>query len=179
MTLNTADVYCDCVIDTVILVSALLKSVSVCNFISGALCHKLNLRKRTCDSSFKVHLLTGQPLSRGTIRFCVGPISLQVGLLHMENIVLLVLESSTIDVILRHTWLIHHSSVISWSTGDILKWREQRFPDCFLFLNFPRTLNQLYQWTCALHLSKVPSNSGEHLWRFLRPIPIFRTYFCP
>lgn len=88
----------------------------------------------------------------------------------MKNTVLLVLESSTTGVILRHTWLIHHSSVISWSTGDILKRREQCIPDYFLFLDFPRTLNQLFQWAWALHLSKVSSNN--YLWRFLRPITI-------
>jgi len=30
--------------------------------------------------------------------------------------------NSTADMILGHTWLIHHCPVISWSSGGVLKW---------------------------------------------------------
>ncbi|ROL54060.1 Retrotransposon-like protein 1 [Anabarilius grahami] len=57
-------------------------------------------RSEPVSSPEPVHSITGKPLSRKTIRRCVGPLQLQVGILHTENIHLLVLEDSTADVVL-------------------------------------------------------------------------------
>ncbi|KAK3550114.1 hypothetical protein QTP86_020669 [Hemibagrus guttatus] len=68
----------------------------------------------------------------------VGPIHLQVGILHTEEIHLLVLEDSTADVILGRPWLEQHNPIISWRTGEILRWGNQCFNDCFPELPGPR-----------------------------------------
>ncbi|XP_048021462.1 NLR family CARD domain-containing protein 3-like [Megalobrama amblycephala] len=82
-------------------VVALLDSGSAGNFISGALCRQLKLK--TSPSIYQVHSITGKPLSRTKISCCVGPLQLRVGILHVEDIHLLVLEESTADVVLGFT----------------------------------------------------------------------------
>ncbi len=73
----------------------------------------------------------GQPLGCKHLRHQVGPINLRVGLLHEEDLHLLVLEDSTADVILGRPWLVQHNPILSWKSGEILKWDDSCFPDCF------------------------------------------------
>lgn len=82
-----------------------LDSRSAGNFISGALCRQLRLATTATLSAYQVHTITGKPLSRRCVRRSVGPSSLQTGLLHHEEIHLLVLEESTADIILGRPWL--------------------------------------------------------------------------
>ncbi|XP_044027587.1 uncharacterized protein LOC122864353 [Siniperca chuatsi] len=110
---------------------ALLDSRSAGNFISGALCRQLKLQTTTTPSIYKIHSVTGQPLSRNHVQLSAGPVTLQVGLLHEEQQHLLVLEDSTLPVILGCPWLEQHNPIISWTTGKILK-IDTCFPDCFL-----------------------------------------------
>ncbi|KAK3528500.1 hypothetical protein QTP70_000474 [Hemibagrus guttatus] len=78
---------------------------------------------------YQIHAVTGKPLRQ--VRYSVGPLQLQINVLLMEEIQLLVLEDSTADVILGHPWLEQHNPIISWRTGEILKWGNQCFNDCF------------------------------------------------
>ncbi|ROL43797.1 Retrotransposon-derived protein PEG10 [Anabarilius grahami] len=100
-------------------VSALLDSGSAGNFISGTLCRQLNLKMTATPSIYQVHSVTGRPLSRRRVRSSVGPVQLQVGILHVEQQHLLVLEESTADVILGCPWLEQHNPVISWKTVSL------------------------------------------------------------
>ncbi|KAK3526593.1 hypothetical protein QTP70_030729 [Hemibagrus guttatus] len=70
--------------------------------------------------------------------YSVGPLHLQIGILHTEEIHLLVLEDLTADVILGRPWLEQHNPIISWRTGEILKWGNQCFNDCFPEFPVPR-----------------------------------------
>ncbi len=54
-----------------------------------------------------------------------------MGHLHEENIQLLVLEEANTEIILGHPWFAVHKPQIAWRTGDVLKWGNQCFPDCF------------------------------------------------
>lgn len=117
--------------DISISINALIDSGSAGNFISGKLCDHLKLKKKYTEVCYKIHSITGKPLSQGRVRHCVGPVQLQVGLLHVENIELLVLENSTADNVLGHPWLIQHEPVLSWATGEVLKWREKCLFSCF------------------------------------------------
>ncbi|KAK3575029.1 hypothetical protein QTP86_019792, partial [Hemibagrus guttatus] len=78
---------------------------------------------------YQIHAVTGKPLRQ--VRYSVGALQLQIGILHTEEIHLLVLEDSTADVILGHPWLEQHNPIISWRTGEILKWGNQCFNDYF------------------------------------------------
>lgn len=84
--------------DVSILVHALIDSGSTSNFIPEVLCH--HLEKRSKYVHYKVHSITGKPLSQEQMCFSVGPLHLWVGLLHIEDIEFLVLEMSVLD----HWW---------------------------------------------------------------------------
>ncbi|ROJ25240.1 Retrotransposon-like protein 1 [Anabarilius grahami] len=121
-------------VDVSILVTALLDSGSAGNFISGTLCRQLKLKTTTSPSIYQIHTITGKPLSRKQVHLCAGPVKLQVGILHIEHQHPLVLEDSTADVILGRPWLEQHNPVVSWRTGEILKWGDNCFPKCFPLL---------------------------------------------
>ncbi len=109
-------------------VVALIDSGSAANFIAGTLSRQLNL---PTTKIYQIQSVTGQPLGRKHLHHQVGPVNLRVGLLHEEDLHLLVLEDSTADVILGRPWLVQHNPILSWKSGEVLKWGESCFPDCF------------------------------------------------
>lgn len=52
---------------------------------------------------------------------------LSIGNLHREEISLLVLEGSTVDIILGRPWLEIHAPTDSWYTEEVTKWSEYCF----------------------------------------------------
>ncbi|ROL53441.1 Transposon Tf2-6 polyprotein [Anabarilius grahami] len=124
--------------DVSLTVVALLDSGSAGNFISGALCRQLRLKTSPSPTVYQINSITGRPLSRKHVRRIGGPLKLQVGLLHREDIHLLVLEDSTADVVLGRPWLEQHNPTISWNTGEILKWGETCFSGCISELPEPQ-----------------------------------------
>ncbi|KAK3543168.1 hypothetical protein QTP70_012273 [Hemibagrus guttatus] len=114
---------------------ALLDSGSAGNFISGALCRQLRLKLTATQKAYQIHAVTGRTLQ--TVHHLAGPLSLQVGALHCEELHLLVLENATTDIILGRPWLELHDPVLSWKTGEILKWGEHCFGACFPNLPAP------------------------------------------
>uniref|UniRef100_A0A9J7XS29 CCHC-type domain-containing protein n=1 Tax=Cyprinus carpio carpio TaxID=630221 RepID=A0A9J7XS29_CYPCA len=138
--------------DISVSVNALLDSGSAGNFISGSLCRQLHLPTTATQSSYQIHSITGRPLSRKWVRRSVGPLQLQIGILHKERIHLLVLEESTADVVLGRPWLEQHNPVLSWKTGEILKWGETCFMDCFPEVPVPSSqLPKPLSVFCDLH----------------------------
>ncbi|KAK3559058.1 hypothetical protein QTP86_001105 [Hemibagrus guttatus] len=103
-------------------VVALLNSGSAGNFISGTLCRQLGLRTKATSPTYQIQSITGRPVSRRQVSRSAGPVLLQVCVLHVEEITLLVLEESTTDVILGRPWLEQHDPILSWKTGEVLKW---------------------------------------------------------
>ncbi|KAK3538406.1 hypothetical protein QTP86_001748 [Hemibagrus guttatus] len=49
----------------------------------------------------------------------------------MEEIYLMVLENSMTDVVLGRPWLEQHDPILSWKTGEALRWGEHCFKGCF------------------------------------------------
>ncbi|KAK3551711.1 hypothetical protein QTP70_022574, partial [Hemibagrus guttatus] len=107
----------------------LLDSESAGNLISGTLCRQLSLKTTATPKVYQIHAVTGKPLQK--VRRLAGPLHLQVGALHAEEIYLLVLEDSTADIVLGRPWLEQHNPILSWKTGEIMKWGEQCFGGCF------------------------------------------------
>lgn len=114
-------------------VHALLDSGSAENLISDSLCRQLNLQKWSNKVHYQVHSIIGKPLNKNNVRFSVGPLQLQVGLLHTEVLSFLVLENSTAGIILGRPWLVQHDPDLSWTTGEVLKWGN----GCFSHLSQP------------------------------------------
>ncbi|KAK3542222.1 hypothetical protein QTP86_018469 [Hemibagrus guttatus] len=139
-----------------------LDSGSAGNFISGALCHQLQLKTTATPKIYQIHSVTGKPLRQ--VQYSVGPLHLQVSILHTEEIHLLVLEDSTVDVILGHPGLEQHNPIISWRTGEILKWesppetRSTDIPACYSHFSdvfCPKEASKLpphWPWDCAIDL---------------------------
>ncbi len=115
---------------TVISVSALLDSVSAGNLISGSLSRHLRLSTSTTETLYKVQSIMGKPITRRHVRHSVGPLQLQIGQLHQETLHLLVLEGSTVDIILGRPWLVQHNPILYWKTGEVLKWGDDCFSQC-------------------------------------------------
>jgi len=42
-----------------------------------------------------------------------------------------------VDIILRRPWLVQHNSILSWKTGEVLKWGDDCFSQCFPHLPRP------------------------------------------
>ncbi|KAK3564897.1 hypothetical protein QTP86_030837 [Hemibagrus guttatus] len=149
------------------------------HFISGTLCRQLRLKTTATPKVYQVHAVTGKPLWK--VRHLAGPLHLQVGALHTEEIYLLVLEDSTADIVLGHPWLEQHDPILYWKTGEILKWGEQCFGACFPNLPVPDFMHTvlweflhksvlvyiddilIYSWSMAehrLHVEEVIDHSG-------------------
>ncbi len=111
-------------------VSALIDSGSSGNFISQNLLKRLNLPRKRQDQDLKIETIQGKPLGRGRIRHRSPPITLQIGCFHRETLSLLVLEGSTVDLILGRPWLAQHSPTVRWESSEILKWSESCFQNC-------------------------------------------------
>lgn len=100
---------------------------------------------------------------------------LSVGVCHEESIEFLVLEHSTSDLILGRPWLIRHDPIISWATGEVLRWGQSCFQRC---IPDPPTIRSITSPVSILTTSIESPHS--HL---PRPIPIqyaeFQDVFCP
>ncbi|XP_048028346.1 receptor-type tyrosine-protein phosphatase H-like [Megalobrama amblycephala] len=146
------------------------------NFISGSLCRQRKLKTSPSPTIYQVQSITGKPLSRKRISCCVGPLQLRVGILHVEDIHLLVLEDSTADVVLGCPWLEQHSPTISWHTGEILKWGEHCFSSCFSELPVPKS-------PCSKKISVCTTSIESPIKKRSTDIPScyapFSDVFCP
>ncbi|KAK3543848.1 hypothetical protein QTP70_030068 [Hemibagrus guttatus] len=157
-------------------VVALLDSGSAGNFISSALCRQLRLRTTATSTAYQIQSITGRPVSRRQVSRSVGPLLLQIGVLHVEEIALLVLEESTADVILGHLWLEQHDPILSWKTGEVLKWGDTCFPDCFPELPVPRSPNPNHLPVQAISIKSPLKNRSVDIPACYAP---FSDVFCP
>ncbi|KAI5629605.1 hypothetical protein C0J50_7997 [Silurus asotus] len=108
--------------NTCLSTSALVNSGTAGNFISQACLDQLQLRRERRHHDLAVQTIQGRPLGQGWIKYCAPVITLQIGLFHQERIQFLVLENSTVDIILGRPWLIKHSPRCSWGPCDVLEW---------------------------------------------------------
>ncbi len=99
--------------DFVVSVTTLLDSGSAGNFIAGDLCRQLRLPTSVTETAYEIQTITGKPLTRRHVKQSVGPLQLQIEQLHQEELHLLVLEGSTVDIILGRPWLVQHDPHLS------------------------------------------------------------------
>ncbi len=79
---------------------ALVDSGSSGNFISVETINRLHLKRKLHSQTLNIQTIQGKPLGRGKVKHCSPSITLQVGCLHEEVLSFLVLEHSTVDVVL-------------------------------------------------------------------------------
>ncbi|KAL0168612.1 hypothetical protein M9458_036834, partial [Cirrhinus mrigala] len=111
-------------------------------------------------------LVLGWQFHIGQVQRKCEDITLQLGLFHTENIQLLVLEGATVDIILGRPWLVKHDPILSWGTGEILRWGKGCFPNCFPDL--PRPIQKPIPVCVTSVEIKIPSIYSE-----------FSDVFCP
>ncbi|KAL0159058.1 hypothetical protein M9458_047134, partial [Cirrhinus mrigala] len=108
-------------VDCTLSVSALVDSGSSGNFISQECLNQLHLSRQRHRHEYSVRTIQGKPLGRGRIRHSSPHITLQVGLFHTERIRFLVLEDSTVSIILGRPWLQQHRPILRWDPCDCHK----------------------------------------------------------
>ncbi|KAK3510289.1 hypothetical protein QTP70_033153 [Hemibagrus guttatus] len=154
--------------------TALLDSGSAGNFISGSLCRQLHLHTTATPKVYQIHAVTGRSL-RQVCRLA-GPLHLQIGALHIEEIHLMVLEDSKADVVLGRPWLEQHDPILSWKTGEVLRWGEQCFEGCFPERPSPR-FSRVQK--IQMHATSVESPFKSRSVDIPACYSHFRDVFCP
>ncbi|KAL0163695.1 hypothetical protein M9458_039448, partial [Cirrhinus mrigala] len=101
----------------------------------------------------------GKPLGCGRIRHSSPYITLQVGLFHSERIQFLVLEDSTVSIILGRPWLQQHRPTIRWDPCDVIGWCDRCFEPCLSNIPKPPPIPVLLSST--LVESPEPENPPE------------------
>ncbi|KAL0168423.1 hypothetical protein M9458_036645, partial [Cirrhinus mrigala] len=112
--------------------SALIDSGSSGNFISQDCLEQLNLSRCQHTQILAVKTIQGKPLGGGKIQYSSPFITLQVGLFHSEDIRFLVLEDSTVSVILGRPWLQQHHPELSWGPCDVIRWSKHCHTNCLV-----------------------------------------------
>ncbi|KAI2647111.1 Transposon Tf2-8 polyprotein [Labeo rohita] len=130
VTLRTAD----CTLS----VSALVDSGSSGNFIAQECLNQLHLSRQRHSQEYAVRTIQGKPLGCGRIRHSTPFITLQVGLFHSERIRFLVLEDSTVSIILGRPWLQQHRPILRWDPCDVIGWSDRCLEHCLS--NLPQPL---------------------------------------
>ncbi|KAK3545117.1 hypothetical protein QTP70_000990 [Hemibagrus guttatus] len=154
--------------------TALLDSGSAGNFISGSLCRQLHLRTTATPKVYQIHAVTGRSLRQ--VRRLAGPLRLQIGVLHTEEIHLMVMEDSKADVVLGRPWLEQHNPILSWRTGEVLRWGEHCFEGCLLERPSPR-LSRVHE--VQLHATSVESPLENRSVDIPACYSRFWDVFCP
>ncbi|KAL0149043.1 hypothetical protein M9458_055658 [Cirrhinus mrigala] len=75
---------------------------------------------------------SGKTIGAWEIRHSSPFITLQVGPFHSEEIKFLVLEDSTVSIILGCPWLQQHRPELSWGPCDIIHWSEHCLTNCLV-----------------------------------------------
>ncbi|KAK3542610.1 hypothetical protein QTP86_031312, partial [Hemibagrus guttatus] len=119
---------------------------------------------------------TGKLVSCRRVHHSASPVLLQVGLLHVEETTFLVLEESTADIILGRPWLEQHNPILSWRTGEVLKWGDTCFPGCFPHLPAPHSSTPIPLPVQATSIESPLVN--QPLWIPTCYAP-FSDVFCP
>ncbi|KAL0172102.1 hypothetical protein M9458_032413, partial [Cirrhinus mrigala] len=154
-------------------VTALIDSGSAGNFISGTLCHQLQLRTEATSRIYQIQSITGEITSRTRIHRKCEPINLQIGLLHKEDIQLLVPEGATVDIILGRPWLVKHDPILSWGIGEVIKWGEGCTTGCFPEL--PRPI----QKSLPVYTTSVESPIEKQSVQIPDIYASYKDVFCP
>ncbi|KAL0172165.1 hypothetical protein M9458_032476, partial [Cirrhinus mrigala] len=162
---------CITTLSSSVVVTALIDSGSAGNFISGTLCRQLHLQTKVTSKIYQIQPITGETTSPTRIHRKCEPINLQIGILHHEKI--LVLEGANVDIILGRPWLVKHDPILSWGTGEILKWGKGCVTDCFPVI--PRPV----QKPLPVFTTSVESPIEKRSVQIPKIYSSYKDVFCP
>ncbi|KAL0186320.1 hypothetical protein M9458_017990, partial [Cirrhinus mrigala] len=113
------------------------------NFIYQECLNQLQLPRHRHHQVYAVKTIQGKPLGRGKVRHSSPYITLQVGLFHKEEIKFLVLEESTVSIILGCPWLRLHRPELRWDPCDVICWSQMCYTQCLTKLPHPQSVKAL------------------------------------
>lgn len=157
-------------------VTALLDTGSAGNFISASLCRLLGLPTTATPRTYQVQSITGTPVSRRCVSRWSVPVQIRLGALHVEDIRLLVLEGSPVDIILGRPWFILHNPIISWQTGELLKWGSTCHSHCFPELPKPHPKSEAM---LKVNVTSIESHPEKQSIDIPTCYKAFSDVFCP
>ncbi|KAL0159219.1 hypothetical protein M9458_042944, partial [Cirrhinus mrigala] len=89
------------------------------------------------------------------------------------NNALLVLEGANVDIILGRPWLVKHDPILSWGTGEILKWGKGCVTDCFP--EIPRPVKK----PLPIFTTSVESPIEKRSVQISKIYSSYKDVFCP
>uniref|UniRef100_A0A3B3SA72 CCHC-type domain-containing protein n=1 Tax=Paramormyrops kingsleyae TaxID=1676925 RepID=A0A3B3SA72_9TELE len=100
------------------------------NFMDLRLARRLGFPLLVFSNPVSVLGVNGDPLPGGRVTHHTGPVTLQVGVFHVETLDFLILPKARDPVILGHPWLQKHNPQIDWRTGELIAWSSKCFQHC-------------------------------------------------
>ncbi|KAK3511359.1 hypothetical protein QTP70_005292 [Hemibagrus guttatus] len=92
------------------------------NLIDGALVEELEIPTFPCVPSLKITAIDSQPIGEGYLKRQTKLLEFRVGLFHQERLAFYVTSSPANPVILGFPWLRRHEPLISWHSGELVRW---------------------------------------------------------
>ncbi|KAK3537250.1 hypothetical protein QTP70_004662 [Hemibagrus guttatus] len=100
-----------------------------------------------------VHALVDNcPIVKGLITRQTNPLTLQVRLLHFEEIPFFVISSPTNAIILGFPWLQRHDPQVSWKEGELTRWSPYCLGHC---------IKSVLMWSCLATSIESPSTADH------------------
>ncbi|KAL0151300.1 hypothetical protein M9458_053491, partial [Cirrhinus mrigala] len=118
-------------------VKILVDSGASGNFISSHTLQWLHIPSTNNWTIYQIATIQGKPLGKVLVHHCTPEVMLDIGCLHSERILLLVLEEANVDIVLGHPWLTRHDPIINWRSGEIQKWSSRCYQECLKELPKP------------------------------------------
>ncbi len=136
------------------------------NFISKNLIDRIYPSCQRHARELRFETINGKPLGRGCVRFETPPLRLRIGSLHEEEIIFLVQEEATVDLILGRPWLIIHSPEIRWETSEVIRWSKFFHQHCLKGIPHPRLQSPTTQvastWVESPELNTTPTIPSDY-----------------
>ncbi|KAI2647999.1 Transposon Tf2-9 polyprotein [Labeo rohita] len=111
--------------------TAMIDSGAALNLINKNIVQKYNIPTQPCIPPIQIKAINDTLIDHG-IHHQTRTITLQIGLLHHEDITLYVVDSPRYEVILGFPWLSIHDPDISWFQGELTHWSQFCMENCLL-----------------------------------------------
>ncbi|XDV19520.1 hypothetical protein PO909_024978 [Leuciscus waleckii] len=110
--------------------TAMIDSGAALNLINKDIVTKYNIPIQPCTPPIKIKAIDDTLIGEG-ITHQTKTLTLNVGLLHQESIILYIVDAPKFEIILGHPWLSIHDPDISWYHGELTHWSTFCLNHCF------------------------------------------------
>lgn len=83
-----------------------------------------------CQPPMQITVIDNCPIGGGLITHRTHPITIQIGLLHYEEITFYIIPTPSNLIILDIPWLQLHNPVVSWKEGELVSWLSLCYSHC-------------------------------------------------